>query len=82
MSYLRYLCLIAHSGAEHVLCCVLVLFFFVFCALFSQFIWIVNFLLPLLYSLTFIGLVIRYIKSVGNEFKLEIKLVQKQRSSP
>ena len=78
MSYLRYLCLIAHNGAEHVLCCVLVLFFFVLCTLFSQFIWIVNFVLLLLYSLMFIDLVIRYIKSVGKEFKLEIKLLQKQ----
>ena len=82
MSYLRYLCLIAHSRAEHVLCCVLVLFFFVLCTLFSQFIWIVNFVLLLRYSLTVIDLVIRYIKSAGNEFKLEMKLLQKQRFSP
>ena len=31
MSYLRYLCLLAHSGVQHVLCCVFGLFFFVFC---------------------------------------------------
>jgi hypothetical protein len=29
MSYLRYLCLIPHSGVRHILCCVFVLFFFV-----------------------------------------------------
>jgi hypothetical protein len=25
MSYLRYLCLLAHSGAQHILCCVVFL---------------------------------------------------------
>jgi hypothetical protein len=30
MSYLRYLCLFAYSGVQHILCCVFVLFFFVF----------------------------------------------------
>jgi hypothetical protein len=29
LSYLRHLCLFAHSGVQHVLCCVFVLFFFV-----------------------------------------------------
>ena len=29
MSYLRYLCFFAHSGVQHILCCVYVLFFFV-----------------------------------------------------
>jgi lipopolysaccharide export LptBFGC system permease protein LptF len=29
MSYLRHLCLFAHSGVYHILCCVFVLFFFV-----------------------------------------------------
>ena len=28
MSYLRYLCLLAHSGVQHILCCVFVLFVF------------------------------------------------------
>jgi len=28
MSYLRCLCLFAHSGVQHILCCVFVLFFF------------------------------------------------------
>jgi hypothetical protein len=31
MSYLRYLCLFAHSGVQHILCCVFVLFFSVLC---------------------------------------------------
>jgi hypothetical protein len=29
MSYLRHLCLFAHSGVQHILCCVFVLFVFV-----------------------------------------------------
>jgi hypothetical protein len=32
-SYLRCLCLFAHSGVQHLLCCVFVLFFFVLCTL-------------------------------------------------
>ena len=35
MSYLRYLCLFANSAAQHILCCVFVLFFFVYVASFS-----------------------------------------------
>jgi len=31
MSYLRYLCLLVHSGVQRILCCVFVLFFFVLC---------------------------------------------------
>ena len=30
MSYLRYLCLFAHSGVQHILCCVFALFFFIY----------------------------------------------------
>ena len=30
MSYLYYLCLLTHSGVQHILCCVLVLVFFVY----------------------------------------------------
>ena len=30
MSYLLYLCLFAYSGVQHILCWVLVLFFFVY----------------------------------------------------
>ena len=33
MSYLRYLCLFAYSGVQHILCCVFVLFFFDLCIL-------------------------------------------------
>ena len=45
MSYLRYLCLLAHSGVQHIWCCVFVLFFFVLCGLCCQFLWIVLFLI-------------------------------------
>ena len=31
MSYLRYLCLLAHSGVQHILCCVFAVFFIVLC---------------------------------------------------
>ena len=44
MSYLRYLCLFANSGVQHILCCVcVVVFFFVWCTLCCQFLWIVHF---------------------------------------
>ena len=36
MSYLRYLCLFAHSGVQCILCYVFVLFFFVYVASFSR----------------------------------------------
>ena len=35
VSYVRYLCLLACGGVQHILCCVFALFFFVFCASFS-----------------------------------------------
>ena len=54
MSCLRCLCFFMHSGVQHILCCVFVLFFFVLCTLCFKFLWIVNFWLPLRYSLTFI----------------------------
>jgi hypothetical protein len=43
----------AHSGVQHILCCIFALFVFglVSCC---QFLWIVHFWLPLRYSLTFI----------------------------
>jgi hypothetical protein len=37
MSYLRYFCLFAHSGVQHLLWCVFALFFFVLCTLCCQF---------------------------------------------
>ena len=43
MSYLRYLCLFAYSGIQHIMCCVFVLFVFVLCTLRYQFLWIVHF---------------------------------------
>ena len=33
MFCLRYLCLLAHSGDQHILCCCLVLSFFILCTL-------------------------------------------------
>jgi hypothetical protein len=47
MSYLRYLCLCAHSGVQHILCCVFVLFVFVLCTLCCKFICIVHFYFPI-----------------------------------
>ena len=41
MSYLRHLCLFAHSGVQRLLYCVLVLFFFVLRILCCQFLLIV-----------------------------------------
>jgi len=46
MSYLCYLCLFAYSGVQHILCCAVVLFVFVLCALCFQFLRIVHFWLP------------------------------------
>jgi hypothetical protein len=43
MSYLRYLCLFAHSGVHHILCCVFISFFVVLCTPCCQCIWIVHF---------------------------------------
>ena len=37
MSYLRYLCLLAHSGVQHILCCVFVLSVFVLCLVYPMF---------------------------------------------
>jgi hypothetical protein len=43
MSYLRYLCLFAYNGVQHVFVCVFVLFFFLLSTQYCQFLWIVNF---------------------------------------
>jgi hypothetical protein len=40
MSYLRYLCLFAHSGIHHILCCVFALFVCVLRAPWCRFLWI------------------------------------------
>ena len=50
MSYLRYLCLFAHSGVQRILYCAFALFFLVLCTLCWQFFWIVHYWLPLRYS--------------------------------
>jgi hypothetical protein len=42
MSYLRYFCLFAYSGVQHILCCAFVLFVFVLWTLCCQFPWIVH----------------------------------------
>ena len=36
MSYLCHLCLLAHSGVQHALCCVFGLFVFVLCLVFPM----------------------------------------------
>ena len=43
MSYLLYWCLFAHSGVQHILCCVFISFVLVLCILCWQFLWIVLF---------------------------------------
>jgi len=45
MSYLRYLCLFEYSGLQQIVCCVFVLFF-----LCCQFLWIVLFIGPSVFS--------------------------------
>jgi hypothetical protein len=42
--YVHYLCLFAHSGLQHILCCVFYLFYFVLCTLCCQFLWLVLFI--------------------------------------
>ena len=42
-----YACIFAHSGVQHILCCVFVLFFFVLCTLCCHVFWIVLSWLPL-----------------------------------
>ena len=41
VSYLRYLCLFAYNGVQHIVCCVFALFFVILCTLWCQFRWIV-----------------------------------------
>jgi hypothetical protein len=53
MSYIHYFCLFAHSGVQHILCCVFVLFFFVHNPMLPVSL-DCPFLIALLYSLTFI----------------------------
>ena len=51
---LRYMCLFAYSGVQHILSCVFVLFVLVFCTLCCQSLWIAHFRLFVRYYLTFI----------------------------
>ena len=54
MSYLRYVCLFAYSGIQHILlCCGFVLFVIVLCAQCCQRLWMVHSSLLLRFSLTF-----------------------------
>ena len=55
MSYLRYLCLLANSGVQHILCCVLLVF--VLCTLYCQFLLIA----PSVFSKSNIYLRINYV---------------------
>jgi len=48
------ICVFAHSGVQHILCCVFVLFFFILCALCCQFLWIDHLWLSLRCFLTLI----------------------------
>jgi hypothetical protein len=56
LCYLHYLCLFARSGGQHISCCVFALFVFFLCTICCQFHWILHFLLPVPYSLTFISI--------------------------
>jgi hypothetical protein len=51
MSYLCYLCLLAHSGVQQIVCCVFVLF----CSSCCQFLWIVHLLIaPSVFSIVYL----------------------------
>ena len=63
MPFLRYMCLSAYNGFQHIVCCVFALFVSVMCTLCCQFLWIVHFWLPLRYSLTFIYSINLFISS-------------------
>ena len=58
----RYLCLLAYSGVQHMLCCVFALFFFVLCTLCCQLHCIVHFWLPFCYSRPFMYITVYKIK--------------------
>jgi hypothetical protein len=52
ISYLRYLCLFAYSGVQHIVCCGL--FLHLVHSVCCQFLWIIIFWVPLQYYVTFI----------------------------
>ena len=74
MSYLRYFCLFAYSGVQHILRCVVGLFVFVLCTLCCQFLWTVHFWYPLRFSLTFIRLLSRDIVTQNTEYQIRLFL--------
>jgi hypothetical protein len=53
MSYFTFLYLLAHSGVQHIVCCVFALLVFVLCVLCCQLLWIDHLRLSLRYSLMF-----------------------------
>ena len=55
MSYLCYLCLLAYTGVQHMLCCVFVLFFIVLCTLCCHFLWLSIFDCPFVYLVPYIS---------------------------
>ena len=67
-----FVCCLAHSGVQHILCCVFVLFFFVLCTQCCQFLWIVHSWLPLWYSLTFNYNFPTYLRKCRNNIKSDI----------
>jgi len=46
MFYLRYVYLFAHSGGQHILCCIFAMFVSVLCTLCCRFLWISIFVCP------------------------------------
>jgi hypothetical protein len=75
MSYLSYLCSLTYSGIQHILCCVLGLFFFDFCAICCQFLWIARGLYWPIFCIVFFPcfLVTKNVKThIGQHKKLNI----------
>ena len=72
MSYCCYLCLLAHSGVQHILCFDFVLFFLVLCAVCWLFLRMVHLWLHLSYSLTFIKKSLKF-KSERSQFVKHLK---------
>jgi len=86
MSYLRYLCLFAYHGVQHILCCAFDLCFFVLCTTCCQFLWIDHLRLALRFSLTFISCsqtsALREISSMNfMEFFFHIKTQTQEQST-
>jgi len=73
MSYLRYLCLLAHSGILHILCCVFVNCICFRLVLYCQFLWIVHFVMPRRYSITFICILLKMYIQIGAKVAIKKK---------